>query len=124
MNAQPPAFWPRYANRLIYGGHTVHVGAQHWIALYPQTHDAKPCCATPTMAMYHAKQGGRNRWRSCPGMAKNVFTISSRVCSRGLGRSAALQILAIASAMSVVLRLAAHPDPHPAPLRAEIVNTF
>ena len=59
-------------------------------------------------------------------MAKNVFTISSRVCSRGLGRSAALQILAIASAMSVVCALQPIPIriPHPAPLRVEIMNTF
>ena len=49
------------------------------------------------------------------GAAKNVFTISSRVCSRGLGRSAALQILAIATAMSVVCALQPIPIriPHP-----------
>ena len=45
--------------------------------------------------------------------AKNVFTISSRVCSRGLGRSAALQILAIAMAMSVVC--ASQPIPNRIP---------
>ena len=42
---------------------------------------------------------------------ENVLMISSRVCSRGLGRSAALQILAIATAMSVVCAL------HPIPIR-------
>ncbi len=42
---------------------------------------------------------------------ENVLTTSSRVCSRGLGRSAALQILAIATAMSVVCAL------HPIPIR-------
>ena len=36
---------------------------------------------------------------------ENVLTTSSRVCSRGLGRSAALQILAIATAMAAVCAL-------------------
>ena len=46
---------------------------------------------------------------------ENVLMISSRVCSRGLGRSAALQILAIATAMSVVCALQPIPIriPHP-----------
>ena len=46
---------------------------------------------------------------------ENVLTTSSRVCSRGLGRSAVLQILAIAPAMSVVCALQPIPNriPHP-----------
>ena len=51
---------------------------------------------------------------------ENVLTTSSRVCSRGRGRSAALQILAIAIAMSVVCALQPIPIriPHPIARRA------
>ena len=43
-----------------------------------------------------------------------MFTISSWVCGRGFGRSASLQILAIATAMSVVCALQPIPNriPH------------
>ena len=46
---------------------------------------------------------------------ENVLTTSSRVCSRGLGRYSALQLLAIATAMSVVCALQPIPIriPHP-----------
>ena len=50
---------------------------------------------------------------------ENVLTTSSRVCSRGLGRSAALQILAIATAMSVVCALQPIPIRIPHPSRAD-----
>ncbi len=54
------------------------------------------------------------------GHVQNLFTISTRVCSRGLGRSAALQILAIAAAIAAVCALQPIPIriPHPFALRS------
>ena len=45
------------------GGHTVHVGVSIGIALYPQDgDDAETLLRYADMAMYRAKQAGRNRW--------------------------------------------------------------
>ena len=45
------------------GGHTVHVGVSIGIALYPQdSDDAETLLRYADMAMYRAKQAGRNRW--------------------------------------------------------------
>ncbi len=62
-----------------------------------------------------------------PGMRdgfENVLTISSRVCSRRPRAVCGVANPRHSYGYVCGLRLAAHPDPHPAPLRAEIVNTF
>src|SRR5574344_1116206 len=85
-----------------------------------------PCCACTTANWCHrfaTPPHAASSARCWPAEAKSVFAISTRVCRRGIGRSALLQILAIAR---LLLRFAPSSPSRSAsctPSR-EIVNTL